>query len=245
VQESLGADVMMCLDECIPYPSDYSYSEKSLKLTNRWAERCKKAQSGTGQALFGILQGGMYPDLRKRGIEELVRIGFDGYAFGGLSVGEPRDLMRALIEETAPLFPADKPRYLMGVGTPEDIVDCVHRGVDMFDCVLPTRCARNGMLFTNNGKVVIKNARYRDDAEPLDGSCDCYTCRNFSRAYLRHLYMAREILAIVLNTIHNIRHYMNLMEEVRQAIKAGDFYGFRDRYKKRQAVVCGESVREG
>ncbi len=245
VQESLGADIMMCLDECIPYPADYSYSEKSLKLTNRWADRCKKAQSGTGQALFGILQGGMYPDLRRRGIEELVRIGFNGYAFGGMSVGEPKDLMTALIEETAPLFPADKPRYLMGVGTPEDIVDCVHRGVDMFDCVLPTRCARNGMLFTNEGKVVIKNARYRDDEEPLDGSCDCYTCRNFSRAYLRHLYVAREILAVVLNTIHNIRHYMNLMGEIRRAIAAGDFYGFHERYKRRPAVVCGESVREG
>ncbi len=230
IQEALGADIIMCLDECISYPADFSVAEKSLDLTLRWAGRSQRAKRSSQQALFGIVQGGMYPDLRKRGIEQLTEIGFDGYALGGLSVGEPRDVMIQMIGEATPFFPVAKPRYLMGVGTPEDIVECVYYGIDMFDCVLPTRCARNGMLFTNGGKVVIKNARYRNDREPIDSLCDCYTCRNYSRAYLRHLFVAKEILALVLNTIHNIRYYMNLMESIRTAIGKGRYREFRERF---------------
>ncbi len=230
IQEAIGADIIMCLDECLPYPVAYSRAEESLGLTTRWAERSKKAKRTSSQALFGIVQGGMFPDLRKRGIEALADIGFEGYALGGLSVGEPKDVMMGVIGEAAPLLPADRPRYLMGVGTPEDMVDCVYHGLDMFDCVLPTRGARNGLLFTNSGKVVIKNARYRDDGGPLDASCDCYTCRNYSRAYLRHLFTAKEILALVLNTIHNIRFYVNLMNRIREAIGKGTYARFRESF---------------
>jgi len=233
IQEALGADIMMCFDECTPYPADQKYAKESLDLTVRWAERCKKAQKENGQALFGIIQGGVYPDLRQESVAMITRIGFDGYALGGLSVGEPKELMWRVTEETAPLLPADKARYLMGVGTPEDILEAVFHGIDMFDCVLPTRGARNGFLFTNSGKVVIKNARYRDDASPLDESCDCYTCKNYSRAYLRHLFVAKEILAMVLNTIHNVRFYMNLMERVRTAIQEERFVEFRREFLHR------------
>ena len=226
IQEALGADVMMCFDDCTPYPADRLYAETSMKLTLRWAERCRRAARGTGQALFGIVQGSVYPELRAASAAALTRIGFDGYAIGGLSVGEPKEMMLAALEGTAPLLPADRARYLMGVGTPEDIVEGVHRGIDMFDCVIPTRCARNGLLFTNSGKVVIKHARYRDDASALDDSCDCYTCRNYSRAYLRHLFVAKEILAMVLNTIHNVRFYMRLMERIRAAIAEDRFAAF-------------------
>lgn len=226
VQEALGSDIMMCLDECTPYPVDHSYAEKSLEMTTRWAGRCKDAKKGN-QALFGIVQGGIYPELRKRGVEEITEIGFDGYALGGLSVGEPKEKMYNIAEEITPLLPEDKPRYLMGVGTPHDIVECVGYGIDMFDCVMPTRNARNGMLFTSDGKVVIKNACYRNDDSPLDKLCDCYTCKNYSRAYLRHLFIANEILATVLNTIHNIRYYMNLMERIRDAIRSDSYEAFR------------------
>ncbi len=230
IQEALGADIMMCLDECTPYPATFHEAEKSLELTSRWAKRCREAARETKQALFGIIQGGVYKELRKRSLESLIDLDFDGYALGGLSVGEPKDEMISVVETTAAMMPDEKPRYLMGVGTPEDIVTCVHQGIDMFDCVIPTRCARNGLLFTNHEKVVIKHARYRDDTAPLDSSCDCYTCRNYSRAYLRHLYVAGEILAMVLNTIHNIRYYMRLMESIRNAIAEGRYEEFRNNF---------------
>ncbi|MEN6317362.1 MAG: tRNA guanosine(34) transglycosylase Tgt [Syntrophaceae bacterium] len=225
IQEALGSDIMMCLDECTPYPVKFEEAEKSLELTINWAKRCKNSKKNDHQALFGIIQGGVFPELRKRAVEHIcATIGFDGYALGGLSVGEPKEDMLSIVGLTAPLLPEDKPRYLMGVGTPEDIVACVGFGIDMFDCVIPTRCARNGLLFTNHEKVVIKHARYRDDNSPIDRTCDCYTCRNYSRAYLRHLYMAKEIIAMTLNTIHNIRYFMHLMEQIRAAIQS-DCYG--------------------
>lgn len=227
IQRALGSDIMMCLDECVPYPATFAYAEESLNMTLRWARRCRDAGAGDGQALFGISQGGEYGTLRRRGIEELSAIGFDGYALGGVSVGEPKEIMREITATCAPLFPAEKPRYLMGVGLPEDIVESVHHGIDMFDCVIPTRNARNGMLFTSSGKVVIRNARYREDSGPVDDACDCYTCRHYSRAYLRHLFIAGEILAIVLNTIHNIRYFMNLMQGIREAIRTDSYETFR------------------
>jgi queuine tRNA-ribosyltransferase len=223
IQEALGSDIVMCFDECTPYPADFEYAQKSLDLTLRWAERSKKAKKENDQALFGIVQGSVYPELRKKAIQEIVNIGFDGYALGGLSVGEPIETMLELVAEHAPLLPENAPRYVMGVGTPGDILACVERGIDMFDCVIPTRCARNGLLFTKFGKIVIKNAIFREDENPIDPQCDCYTCRNYSRAYLRHLFMAKEILALVLNTIHNVRHYMALMEEIRSAIEEEKF----------------------
>ena len=228
IQRALGSDIMMCLDECVPYPADFAYAEKSLAMTLRWAKRCKDAGKKHGQALFGISQGGEYGTLRRRGIEELIDIGFDGYALGGVSVGEPKEVMREITAACTPLFPAEQPRYLMGVGMPEDIVESVFHGIDMFDCVIPTRNARNGMLFTSTGKVVIRNARYRGDSAPVDSACDCYTCRNYSRAYLRHLFIAGEILAIVLNTIHNIRYFMNLMQRIREAIQNDTYTSFKE-----------------
>jgi queuine tRNA-ribosyltransferase len=241
IQETLGSDIAMCLDECIPYPYDFAAAEKSLGITMAWAERSKKARKSAQQSLFGIVQGGMHIDLRKKALAGLVDIGFEGYAMGGLSVGEPQELMMQIIAEMAPLMPAGHPRYLMGVGTPGNIVDCVYHGIDMFDCVLPTRCARNGMLFTNGGKVVIKNARYRDDGAPVDASCDCYTCGNYSRAYLRHLFISGEILALVLNTIHNIRYYMNLMERIRDAIEMGNYLAFLEDFRRSQARETSEN----
>jgi len=228
IQEALGSDIMMCLDECTPYPAGFAEAKKSLALTINWAKRCKASKKSDSQALFGIIQGGMHPDLRRLAVEEMcTNIGFDGYAQGGLSVGEPKEEMLRIAEAITPLLPEDKPRYLMGVGAPEDIVSCVGYGIDMFDCVIPTRCARNGLLFTNHEKVVIKNARYRNDDAPVDSSCDCYTCRNYSRAYLRHLYMAKEILAMTLNTVHNIRYFMRLMERIRTAIEDGKYSEFK------------------
>jgi queuine tRNA-ribosyltransferase len=237
IQEALGSDIMMCLDECIAYPASREEVERALARTARWAERCKKSRKNQAQALFGIVQGGVYPDLRRRGVEEMTAIGFDGYAIGGLSVGEPKELMLENLAATAPLLSEERPRYLMGVGTPEDLVDGVFHGIDMFDCVMPTRSARNGLLFTNREKVVIKNARYREDASPLDSECDCYTCQNYSRAYLRHLYVAGEILAMVLNTIHNLRYYLHLMERIREAIRKGRYPEFRNRFLRERAVI--------
>jgi queuine tRNA-ribosyltransferase len=234
VQEALGSDIMMCLDTCIPYPATREEAIASTDLTSRWARRSRAAHKERGQLLFGIIQGGMYPDLRARAVEELVEIGFDGYALGGLSVGEPAELMMEITEEIAALMPADHPRYLMGVGTPENLVEAVYRGIDMFDCVMPTRNARNGMLFTSSGRLVIKNARHQDDHRPVDEECDCYTCRNYSRAYLRHLFMAREILSSQLNTIHNLHYYVGLMARMRRAIEEDRFSQFRrDFYAKR------------
>jgi queuine tRNA-ribosyltransferase len=234
IQEALGSDIMMCLDECTAYPATREDVERALDRTTRWAVRCKKNRRNDRQALFGIIQGGVYPDLRRRSAEEITSIGFDGYAIGGLSVGEPKDLMRENLRSTAPLLPEDRPRYLMGVGTPKDLVESVYHGIDMFDCVMPTRNARNGLLFTNGEKVVIKNARYREDGSPVDSTCDCYTCQNYSRAYLRHLYVAGEILAMVLNTIHNLRYYLRLMERIREAIQDGRYAGFRNGFLKEQ-----------
>ncbi|MEA3467057.1 MAG: tRNA guanosine(34) transglycosylase Tgt [Thermodesulfobacteriota bacterium] len=228
VQEALGSDIMMCLDTCIPYPATREETINSTDLTSRWAQRCRDAQSDTGQLLFGIVQGGMHPDLRKAHAEALINIGFDGYAIGGLSVGEDKAMMQEITEATIPHLPEDFSRYLMGVGTPEDLVEGVYRGVDMFDCVMPTRNARNGTMFTSTGKVVIKNARYRDDKRPLDPNCDCYTCRNYSRAYLRHLFQCREILSYHLNTIHNLHYYLHLMAGMRKAIENDSFTTFRN-----------------
>jgi len=227
IQEALGADIMMMLDECTPYPASHETAERSLERTLRWAKRGKERYRGHNGALFGIVQGGMYRDLRIRAVQGITEIGFDGYALGGLSVGEPKGVMFEVIEQTAYLLPEEKVRYLMGVGTPSDIVNSVAMGIDMFDCVIPTRCARNGLLFTNEGKLVIKHARYREDPRPIDETCDCYTCRHYSRAYLRHLFMAKEILAMILNTVHNIRFYLRLMEDIREAISQGKFGQFR------------------
>jgi len=227
VQEALGSDIMMVLDTCIPYPATLEEARKATALTARWAKRCREAQSDTGQLLFGILQGGMYPELRKPAAEELIEIGFDGYAMGGLSVGEPKELMHEMLDASVHLLPDSHPKYLMGVGTPEDLVEGVYRGVDMFDCVMPTRNARNGMLFTSQGRVVIKNSRYREDQRPLDEQCTCYTCRHYSRAYLRHLFQCREILAYQLNSIHNLHYYCTLMAGMRQAIAEDRFLDFR------------------
>jgi len=237
VQEAIGADIIMCLDTCIPYPASREETERATQLTGRWARRCRAAKSDNGQLLFGIVQGGMYPDLRRQAVAELTAIGFDGYALGGLSVGEPNALMYDIIAETATLLPADHPVYVMGVGTPEDLVEGVYRGVDMFDCVLPTRNARNGMLFTSTGRVVIKNAKFQNDPKPVDESCTCYTCRTFSRAYLRHLFMARELLAYHLNTIHNLHYFVTLFQDLRRAINADQFEAFRQDFYARRAKV--------
>jgi len=234
IQKSLGADIVMTFDECAPYPADYEYIINSVRLTGRWARRCLEHKQGDKQALFGIIQGGMYRDLREMSAVELVEMGFDGYAIGGLSVGEDRKTRKRVIQETIKFIPDEKPVYLMGVGTPEDIVEAVIRGVDMFDCVLPTRNARNGTLFTSTGKLVIKNACYADDERPVEENCGCYTCSGFSRAYLRHLFMSREILAYRLNTIHNLYYYANLMAEIRQAIMNDQMDMFRRTfYEKR------------
>jgi queuine tRNA-ribosyltransferase len=240
IQEDLGADIIMAFDECTPYPATFEQAKTSLDITMDWARRCKAAQTRSDQALFGIVQGGTHFDLRKEALEQIVGIGFDGYALGGLSVGEPKEKMMEVVQAMAPLLPENHPRYVMGVGTPEDILRCVDFGIDMFDCVMPTRCARNGLLFTNQEKVVIKNARYRDDQSPLDSTCDCYTCRNFSRAYLRHLYISREILAMILNTIHNVRFYLRFMEDMRRSIQSGEFDRFKKDFLEKLAVNGAE-----
>lgn len=219
VQQALGADIIMTFDEPMPYPAEKSAVEKSLNLSTRWARRCKAVHEGETQALFGIVQGGMFEDLRTASAQQIVEIDFPGYAIGGLSVGEDIETMHAMAAFTAPLLPRSKPRYLMGVGTPKDLLACSGMGIDMFDCVMPTRNARNGSLFTSQGKLNIKNNKYRTDASPLDPECDCYTCRNYSRAYLRHLFIADEIFALRLNTLHNIAFYQNWMQKIRRAIR--------------------------
>jgi queuine tRNA-ribosyltransferase len=235
LQEDLGSDIMMVLDECLAYPSSREKARKSLELTLRWAERGRTAWGGRG-ALFGIVQGGGYEDLRREAVERLVALDFPGYALGGFSVGEPPEEMAAMVGAIAPLLPAEKPRYLMGVGTPEDIVEAVERGVDFFDCVLPTRNARNGQLFTSRGRMAIRNAAYREDPAPPDPSCHCRVCRSYSRAYLRHLHQCREILGLRLNTIHNVAYYEGLMRDIRAAIIAGEWDRFRkDFYAARGA----------
>jgi len=237
----LGADIIMAFDECTEYPADHSRTRKSMELTLRWARRSKdyfeahktkvpwfeekSGEKGTEQtqALFGIVQGGMYPDLRRESAERTVELDFPGYAIGGLSVGEPRDKTWEMVETTIPLLPENKPRYVMGVGTPEEIVQYVSLGVDMMDCVLPTRAARHGLLFTSEGKVNIKNARHAQDESPLDPNCGCKVCGRYSRAYLRHLYSANEVLAQVLNTVHNLAYYLDTMRRVREDIQSGEF----------------------
>lgn len=237
VQEALGADIIMVFDECIPYPSTRTYVADSTALSTRWAERSKKARSAQdGSALFGIVQGGMYPDLRRQSAEQLMNIGFDGYALGGLSVGEEAERMYEMMDVALPLLPNDKPRYVMGVGTPENLIEGIARGVDMFDCVMPTRNARNGTLFTSFGKITIKQARYADDDSPIDPACNCYVCRNYSRAYLRHLYQSNEILASMLNTRHNLHYYIDLMAQARNAIEQDRFGAFRKEFYQARNV---------
>ncbi len=221
IQRTLGSDIAMVLDECVPYPSDYNYVRASIGLTARWAERSLKATKGNDPPLFGIVQGGTYQDLRQESAMTLVKMGFQGYAIGGLSVGEPKALMMDVLRWTIPILPESQPRYLMGMGTPEDILDGVWLGIDLFDCVLPTRLARNGVLFTSKGKISIKQAQYAEDERPVDETCPCYTCRHYSRAYLRHLYLSKEILSSRLNTIHNLYYYMFLLRNLKEAIQGG------------------------
>ena len=219
IQEALGADIIMAFDEPTPYPANLATTQKSLSLTTRWAKRCKDALQSKNQSLFGIIQGGMHPNLRKESSEQIIELDFQGYAIGGLSVGEEKHLMNDMTELTSSLLPELKPRYLMGVGTPEDLLTCSSMGVDMFDCVMPTRNARNGYLFITGGKINIRNSQYHNDPKPIDSNCSCYTCKNYSRAYLRHLIMAGEILAMHLLTLHNSYFYQNWMKNIRIAIE--------------------------
>ena len=226
VQRELGSDIVMIFDECTPYPATTEEAEVSMKLSLRWAQRSKDAHGDNSNALFGIVQGGMYEDLRQQSLDGLVDIGFDGYAIGGLSVGEPKDDMKRVLSFLAPKMPEDKPRYLMGVGRPEDLVEGVRRGVDMFDCVMPTRNARNAHLFTSEGVVRMKNSPHKDDTRPISDDCDCYTCSNYSRAYLHHLFKCNEILGSRLATIHNLHYYQFLMAGLRAAIEQGTLSDF-------------------
>lgn len=230
VQRELGSDIVMIFDECTPYPATVQQAADSMRLSLRWAKRSKDAHAGNPNALFGIVQGGMHPHLREESIAGLVDIGFDGYAIGGLSVGEPKEEMMATLDAIHQKMPVDKPRYLMGVGTPEDLVEAVSRGIDMFDCVMPTRNARNGHLFTTFGVVKIRNAQYEFDTKPIDENCSCYTCQNYSRSYLRHLDKCQEMLGSRLNTIHNLHYYLNLMAQMRDAIERGEFEMFKKEF---------------
>ena len=238
IQQDLGSDIMMPLDECVHYPAARDYAEQSLELTAKWARRSReyfderRKTKDERRKLFGIVQGSTYLDLRKKAAEELVNIGFDGYAIGGVSVGEPRDLMYEITEYTASLLPEDKPRYLMGVGTPPDIVEAIARGADMFDCVVPTRNGRNGQAFTPNGDLQLRNAKYKEDFKPIDGACDCYACKNHTRSYIRHLFNSEEILGLRLVSLHNIRFYVKLIQSARKAIAEDGFDSFRDGFIK-------------
>lgn len=234
IQEALGADIIMCFDECPPAEAERGYVERSLAMTTRWARRCKEAHNRTDQHLFGIVQGGRFSDLRQRSLQELQEIGFDGYALGGLSVGEEKPIMHEVMDACSEQLPVGHPRYIMGIGTPEDLVEAVWRGYDMFDCVMPTRNARNGMLFTSQGRVNIKRKQYEDDQGPLDADCGCYVCRTYSRAYLRHLFRSGEILSSMLNTHHNIAWYLNLMARIRTAIEQDSFEAFRKEFYHHQ-----------
>jgi len=234
IQNALGSDIMMAFDECPPYPATYEYMKRSVERTSRWAERCLSAHKRPNeQGLFGIVQGGEFEDLRKQSAQDLVSLDFPGYAVGGLSVGEPKDVMNRVLEFTTPLLPANKPRYLMGVGSPDSLIDGAIRGIDMFDCVLPTRIGRNGTVMTSEGRVVIKNAQYARDFTPLDPNCDCYTCRNYTRAYIRHLIKCDETFGIRLTSYHNVYFLIKLMEQVRQAIREDRLGDFRDEFFER------------
>jgi len=241
VQHALGSDIVMAFDECTSHPVEHQEASESLQLTSRWARRSRsefdllRQSSPVSAALFGINQGGVYLDLRKESLDQLVEIGFDGFAIGGLSVGEEKSQMFDVVEHIAPQMPADKPRYLMGVGSPEDLIECVARGIDMFDCVLPTRNARNGQVFTSRGKLNIKNAAFRSDERPLDEDCQCRVCRRYSRAYIRHLYLSSELLAYTLCTYHSLAFYLDTMFQIRQAIRLGEFADFRMRYVRQLA----------
>ncbi len=234
IQRQIGSDIMMVLDECTPWPCEYDYAVKSTELTSRWAILNREAFDssaplyGFNQNLFGIIQGSVYKDLREKSAKELLKLDFDGYAIGGLAVGEPAEVMYEIVDFTTDYIPANKPRYLMGVGRPENILEAISRGVDMFDCVMPTRNARNAYLFTSQGIVTIRNARYKNDYSPLDPECGCYTCRNYSRAYLRHLFVANEILGLQLATIHNLRFYLDLVRESRRKIEEGTFEDWKN-----------------
>lgn len=234
IQNALGADIIMAFDECVPYPSDWEYAKNSLERTTRWAKRCKEANKNPDtQALFGIIQGGMYKDLREQSAKEIVDLDFPGYAIGGLSVGEPGDLLFEMVDYTMPFMPEDKPRYFMGAGSPDYLIELAIRGIDMADCVLPTRIARNGTTMTSRGIVKVKNAEFKRDFTPIDPECGCYACKNYSKAYIRHLFNAQEILGARLATIHNLYFLSNLMENVREAIKDDRLLDFRnDFYKK-------------
>ncbi|GAB6075471.1 tRNA guanosine(34) transglycosylase Tgt [Desulfurobacterium crinifex] len=235
-EERMGVDIGMVLDECTPYPATYEYAKHSMERTVRWALRSVRARTTDKTAIFGIVQGGVYDDLRIKCVELLKDLPFEGFAIGGLSVGEPKEEMYRITELVAPLLPEEKPRYLMGVGKPEDIIKAVEAGVDMFDCVIPTRNARNGTLFTSRGKINIKSAKYKNDFSPLDPECDCYTCRNFTKAYLRHLYISKEINSAILNTIHNLHFYNNLMKRIREAIKNGKFQEFKKEFFSKYSI---------
>jgi queuine tRNA-ribosyltransferase len=230
IQNALGADIIMAFDECIPYPASHDYAAKSIRKTLRWAETCLKTHQRQDQALFGIVQGSVFEDLRRECARELTALSFPGYAIGGVSVGEGLDLLKKVVEFTAPFLPEGKPRYLMGVGLPEDILESIERGIDMFDCVIPTRYARSATLFTSRGKIRLTNRRYRRDFYPVDTSCNCYCCRNFTRAYLHHLYNANEILSAILSAIHNVHFYLTMMEGARQAIERGDFKAYKEEF---------------
>ena len=251
IQAALGSDIAMAFDECTPYPATKEYTLKSLQLTTKWAERCLEARDmntpltplnrgEASQALFAIVQGGVFKDLRMQGAEELISMNFDGYAIGGLSVGEPKELMYEMVNYTAPLLPKDKTRYLMGIGDLNDVLEAVAAGIDMFDCVMPTRNARNGTLFTSQGRISIKREEFKEDPNPLDPECSCYTCRNYSKAYLRHMYMSREILSMRLNTYHNLHFYLEFFRKMRDAIANGEF----ERFRKEQTPILRNNFHE-
>ncbi len=249
VQHALGADIMMCFDECTPYPATHQQARESLELTTRWSLRSRREfdrldgterSAARSPSLFGIVQGSVFHDLRRQSLDQLLEIGFEGYAIGGLSVGEEKSLMYDTVEFTAPQLPSSQPRYLMGVGTPADLIECVARGVDMFDCVMPTRNARNGQVFTSDGKLNVRNARFARDERPLDERCGCLVCRRHSRAYLRHLYQAGEMLAATLCSYHNLAFYLDTMRRIRQSISLGDFAAFRASFLERYHNESGE-----
>ena len=243
IEEKLGADIIMAFDECPP-PNDYDYNVEAMQRTHRWAERCKAAKTRTDQALYGIVQGGVFPDLRAKSAEFLTSLDFPGYGIGGLSVGETKTQMHNMLDVMHPILPREKPRYLMGVGSPEDLFECVARGVDQFDCVLPTRIARNGAVFTHNGRINLRNARFATDKNPIETGCHCYTCRTFSLAYLRHLIVAKETLALQLTTLHNLHFMLETMRRIRQSIFDGTFVEYKDRFSDNLPNYCKRTPRE-